>query len=153
MNADLQAITAQLATVAESLSTLQEALQQLQAQAQAIPTTDHLAPFSAFLMVELTPYFNGTQAKMIVDCLNRCNQRGDYRYFIPMYEMAKDNLEMRQLLKLVSAVHRYKFVYSKQHNHPQKYSLKSEIKYAKACPHCGALAAVLYDRLVKEGLF
>jgi hypothetical protein len=153
MNTDLQAITAQLATVAASLSTLQEALALLQEQQASIPTNNALAPFSAFLMVELTPYFGGTQAKAIVDSLNRCNQRGDYRYFIPMYEIAADDLQKRQLLKLISAVHRYKFVYSKQHNHPQKYSLKSDIKYAKACSHCGALASVLYDRLVKEGLF
>lgn len=153
MNNDLQAITAQLATVAASLNTLQEALQQLQEQQQAVVSSNQLAPFSAFLMVQLTPYFNGAAAKLIVDNLNRCNQRGDYRYFIPTYDLAGDDLQKRQLLKLVSAVHRYKFVYSKQHNHPQKYSLKSDIKYAKACSHCGALAAVLYDRLVAEGLF
>jgi hypothetical protein len=153
---ELQNITSQLATMADSLSTLQEALAQLQiASATVSPSAtgkDALAPFSAFLMVELTPYFSGSQAKAIVDSLNRCNLRGDYRYFIPMYEIAGDDLQKRQLLKLVSAVHRYKFVYSKQHNHPQKYSLISTIKYAKACDHCGALAATLYDRLIKEGL-
>ncbi|MGA1713556.1 MAG: hypothetical protein ACO4CS_19915, partial [bacterium] len=153
MNTDLQAITAQLATVAASLSTLQEALASLQEQQAAAANNNPLAPFSAFLMVELTPYFGGAMAKHIVDSLNRCNQRGDYRYFIPMYEIAGEDLDKRQLLKLVSAVHRYKFVYSKQHNHPQKYSLQSTIKYAKACSHCGKLAATLYDRLVKEGLF
>jgi hypothetical protein len=152
MNTDLQAITAQLATVAESLTTLQEALALLQAQQSQQPTTA-LAPFSAFLMVELTPYFGGAGAKTIVDRLNRCNAIKDYRFFIPIYKLAGEDLEKRQLLTLVSSVHRYKFIYSKHHNSPNKYSLKSKIKYAKACPHCGALAAVLYDRLVKEGLF
>jgi len=153
MNTDLQQITAQLATVAESLTTLQEALALLQAQQAAKPNINALAPFSAFLMVELTPYFGGAGAKTIVDRLNRCNAIKDYRFFIPTYKLAGEDLDKRQLLKIVSAVHRYKFIYSKHHNTPQKYSLKSEIKYAKACPHCGALAAVLYDRLVKEGLF
>jgi hypothetical protein len=156
MNTDLQQITAQLATVAESLSTLQEALALLQAQQATKPTTANtnaLAPFSAFLMVELTPYFGGAGAKLIVDRLNRCNGIKDYRFFIPIYKLAGEDLEKRQLLKLVSSVHRYKFIYSKHHNTPQKYNLQSTIKYAKACPHCGALAAVLYDRLVKEGLF
>jgi len=155
MNTDLQVITAQLATVAESLTTLQEALaavQAQQAQQSTKATSNALAPFSAFLMVELTPYFGGGGAKLIVDRLNRCNAIGDYRYFIPIYKMAGEDLEKRQLLTLISSVHRYKFIYSKHHNTPQKYSLKSKIKYAKACPHCGALAAVLYDRLVKEGL-
>ena len=156
MNTDLQQITAQLATVAESLTTLQEALALLQAQQAQQTTTatsNALAPFSAFLMVELTPYFGGAGAKLIVDRLNRCNSIKDYRFFIPIYKLAGEDLDKRQLLKLISAVHRYKFIYSKHHNHPQNYSLKSDIKYAKACPHCGALAAVLYDRLVKEGLF
>ena len=156
MNTDLQQITAQLATVAESLTTLQEALALLQAQQAQQPTkttSNALAPFSAFLMVELTPYFGGAGAKTIVDRLNRCNAIKDYRFFIPIYKLAGEDLQKRELLKLISAVHRYKFIYSKHHNSPQQYSLKSEIKYAKACPHCGALAAVLYDRLVKEGLF
>jgi hypothetical protein len=154
---ELQSITSQLATMADSLSTLQEALQQLQAASVTVqPSTTGkaaLAPFSAFLMVELTPYFGGAGAKAIVDRLNRCNAIKDYRFFIPIYKMPGEDLDKRQLLKLVSSVHRYKFIYSKHHQTPQKYSLKSEIKYAKACPHCGALAAVLYDRLVAEGLF
>lgn len=153
MNTDLQQITAQLATVAESLTTLQEALALLQAQQAAKPNTNALAPFSAFLMVELTPYFGGAGAKLIVDRLNRCNAIKDYRFFIPIYKLAGEDLEKRQLLKLVSSVHRYKFIYSKHHNTPQKYNLQSTIKYAKACPHCGKLANVLYDRLVAEGLF
>jgi hypothetical protein len=82
MNTDLQQITAQLATVAESLTTLQEALALLQAQQAAKPNTNALAPFSAFLMVELTPYFGGAGAKTIVDRLNRCNAIKDYRFFI-----------------------------------------------------------------------
>ena len=153
MNTDLQAITAQLATVAASLNTLQEALALLQEQQASIPTNNALAPFSAFLMVELTPYFGGAGAKAIVDRLNRCNAIKDYRFFVPLYKLAGEDIEKRQLLTLVSSVHRYKFIYSKHHNSPNKYSLKSKIKYAKACPHCGALASVLYDRLVKEGLF
>jgi len=150
---ELQSITSQLATMADSLSTLQEALQQLQAASVTVQPSTALAPFSAFLMVELTPYFGGAGAKAIVDRLNRCNAIKDYRFFIPIYKMAGEDLDKRQLLKLVSAVHRYKFIYSKHHNTPQQYSLKSEIKYAKACSHCGALAAILYDRLVAEGLF
>ena len=62
MNTDLQAITAQLATVAASLSTLQEALASLQQQAAkaslgATQNADQLIPFTALLMIELTPHF------------------------------------------------------------------------------------------------
>ena len=109
-----------------------------------------LAPFNAFLMVELTPYFGGAGAKMIVDKLRRCRAIGDFRYLIPVYKMAAGDLTKRQLLKTVSAVYRYKFGGYKT---PDQYSLRSEIKYASACPHCGALANVLVHRLTAEGLW
>ena len=108
-----------------------------------------LAPFNAFLTVELTPYFGANNALKIVDKLKRSRAINDYRYFIPAYKMAGEDLTKRQLLKLISAVHRYKFGGYKT---VQKYSLKSEIKYAKACSECGKLANILYIRLAKEGL-
>jgi hypothetical protein len=109
-----------------------------------------LAPFNAFLTVELTPYFGAAGASMIVTKLKRCRAIGDFRYFIPIYKMANDDLQMRQLLKVVSAVYRYKFG---GHRNPEQYSLRSEIKYAKACNECGKLAQVLVNRLIAEGLW
>ena len=72
-----------------------------------------------------------------------------YLHFSPVYQWKgiKGDLEKRQLLKLISATYRVKY----SRNLPLVYSLRSEIKYAKACPHCGALASAFYDRLVKEG--
>jgi hypothetical protein len=127
----------------------------LKAQVENQPATvannepEQLAPFNAFLTVELTPYFGGKEAQMIVTNLKRSYAIGDYRYFIPTYKMAGEDLKKRQLLKLVSAVYRYKFG---GYKNPEKYSLKSEIKYAKACPECGNLANTLYTRLQKENL-
>jgi hypothetical protein len=109
-----------------------------------------LAPFNAFLTVELTPYFGASNASMIVTKLKRCRAIGDFRYFIPVYKLAKDDLQKRQLLKVVSAVYRYKFG---GYKNPEQYSLRSEIKYAKACHECGALAHLLADRLIAEGLW
>jgi hypothetical protein len=109
-----------------------------------------LAPFNAFLMVELTPYFGGAGAKIIVEKLRRCRAIGDFRYLIPVYKMVKGDLTKRQLLKTVSAVYRYKFGGYKT---PDQYALRSEIKYASACPHCGALANLLVQRLISEGLW
>lgn len=109
-----------------------------------------LAPFNAFLMVELTPYFGGAGAKAIVERLRRCRAIGDFRYLIPTYKMAAGDLTKRQLLKTVSAVYRYKFGGYKTQD---QYALRSEIKYASACPHCGALANVLVQRLIAEGLW
>jgi hypothetical protein len=109
-----------------------------------------LAPFNAFLTVELTPYFGASAASMIVTKLKRCRAIGDFRYFIPVYKLAKDDLQKRQLLKVVSASYRYKFG---GHRNPEQYSLRSEIKYAKACDECGKLAQVLVNRLIAEGLW
>ena len=109
-----------------------------------------LAPFNAFLTVELTPYFGAENATKIVAKLQRSRAINDFRYFISMYRLAKDDLQKRQLLKVVSATYRYKFG---GYKNPEQYSLRSEIKYAKACDHCGKLAQVLVDRLIAEGLW
>jgi hypothetical protein len=67
-----------------------------------------------------------------------------------MYRLAKGDLQKRQLLKVVSATYRYKFG---GYRNPEQYSLRSEIKYAKACDECGKLAQVLVNRLIAEGLW
>lgn len=137
------------------LESFQKLFETLQTQVVNQPATvannepAELAPFNAFLTVELTPYFGGKESQMIVDKLKRCRAIADYRYFIPVYKIAGEDLKKRQLLKLVSAVHRYKFG---GYKNPEKYSLRSEIKYAKACHECGNLANILYTRLQKEGL-
>jgi len=138
--------------VLESFQKLFETLQtQVNNQPNLIANNEpvELAPFNAFLTVELTPYFGASDSLKIVDKLKRCRAIADYRYFCPMYKIAGEDLKKRQLLKLISAVHRYKFG---GYKNPEKYSLRSEIKYAKACPECGELAGILYNRLQKEGL-
>jgi len=155
MNANLQAITTQLATMAESLSTLQEALQQLQEQALAISTTeqnsDQLIPFTALLMIELTPHFGANVSKIIVDCLEECRKLRGYQYFSKIYKFHGGDLQKRKLLLMVRCAYQLKFSVGK--NDPYRYKLRSTISIEKECPHCGALANALYDRLVKEGLF
>jgi hypothetical protein len=125
-----------------------------QATVQPAPVTNNepkeLAPFHAFLTVELTPYFGSAGATFIVSKLKRCRNLGDFRYLIPAYRLVKGDIEKRQLLKTISAVYRYKFG---GYKNPEKYSLRSEIKYAKACDHCGKLAQTLVNRLTAEGLW
>ena len=109
-----------------------------------------LAPFHAFLTVELTPYFGAAGATFIVSKLKLGRECNDFRYLIPVYRLVKGDLQKRQLLKTVSAVYRYKFG---GYKNPEKYTLRSEIKYASACDHCGALAQTLVNRLIAEGLW
>jgi hypothetical protein len=141
-------VEGQIAQIAEILSMVSSNMVQ-----PIAPVTNNepaeLAPFNAFLTVELTPYFGAKDSLKIVDKLKRSCAIRDYRYLIPVYKIAGEDLKKRQLLKLVSAVHRYKFG---GHKSVQKYSLRSEIKYAKACHECGELAGILYNRLQKENL-
>jgi len=157
MNTNLQQITAQLATVAESLTTLQEALALLQAQ-QATNTTqttiqssDQLIPFTALLMVELTPHFGTAATKTIVDCLEKCRKFGGYHYYTRMYKYTGGDLQKRKLLLMARCAYQIKFSVGRRD--PYRYALRSIINIEKECPHCGKLANALYDRLVKEGLF
>lgn len=151
---ELQAITSQLATVAESLSTLQQALATLQQQQ---PTTavsqssDQLIPFTAFLMVELTPHFGSDVSKTIVDCLEDCRKIRGYHYFSKMYKFTAGDIHKRELLLMVRCTYQLKFSIGK--HDPRRYSLRSLVKKSKSCPHCGNLANALYDRLVQEGLW
>lgn len=151
MTATIETLTAQLQDLQnnflKSVETIQTAIIEIQEDQKK--KEDLLAPFNAFMIVELTPYFGGKEASMIVEKLKRCNTVGDYRYFCPMYKLADGDLKKRQLLKLISAVYRYKFGGYKT---ADKYTLKSDIKFAKACDECGKLANVLYNRLAKEGL-
>jgi hypothetical protein len=156
MQANLQTITAQLATVAESLSTLQEALQQLQQQALTIPATteqnsEQLIPFTALLMIELTPHFGSDVAKTIVDCLEECRKIRGYHYYSKMYKFTGGDLQKRKLLLMTRCAYQLKFTVGK--NDPYRYGLRSTISLEKECPYCGKLANALYDRLVAEGLF
>jgi hypothetical protein len=154
MSATVETLTAQLQelqeTFTKSIETIATAIVEIQNEQNQKQSSDQLAPFNAFLMVELTPHFGGKESKQIVDKLTKCREINDYRFFTPMYKIAGEDLKKRQLLKLVSAVHRYKFGGYKT---TEKYSLKSVIKYAKECDECGKLANVLYNRLVNEGLW
>jgi hypothetical protein len=110
-----------------------------------------LQPFIEFLTSELSQYFSSTDAKLIVATLDKIRQQSfsDYRDFCYIYQQITfSEVEKRQLLLTVSAVWRYKFG-----SGTSKYQLRSIIKYASACPHCGAFASKMMDRLKVEKLW
>jgi|TARA_B100000085_G_scaffold177726_1_gene162014 hypothetical protein len=105
--------------------------------------------FDVFMTAILKEYFSEQQSESIVSTLSqisKCNYP-DYRDGTGLYHMFVGTLEQRQLMKVVFATYALKF----GRNHDHKSSLKSKIKYATACPHCGAYASAIRDRLVKEG--
>lgn len=154
----IAALTAALeelqSNVTQSFQTLSAAIVQLQNQQnqQPIPAahSDELAPFHAWLQVELTPFFGAKDAKFIVEKLNRSRAIGDFHYFIPAYKLAEGDVMKYELLITISAVYRYKFGGFRS---TAKSSLRSKIKRATDCPHCGILAQSLVNRLISEGLW
>jgi len=113
---------------------------------------DELLPFNKFAIKELIPHLGEELATQVVGKLEKCAKSyyPDFRNFIGMYHKV-GNIEQRQLLKTLSAIYRFKF--GRYMNDSAKYSLKSEIKYATICPHCGAIANAFVVRLTKEGLW
>ena len=112
---------------------------------------EELLPFNEFAIKELAPHFGQQLSEEIVNKLRKCalSFYPDFRNFIGMYRKV-GTIEQRQLLKTISAIYRFKFG---KGNEQTKYSLKSEIKYATICPHCGAIANAFVMRLIKEGLW
>jgi hypothetical protein len=114
---------------------------------------EELLPFNQFAIQELMPHLGQELSEQVVNKLESCAKSyfPDFRNFIGMYNKVGGNIEHRQLLKTLSAVYRFKF--GRYNNESAKYSLKSEIKYATICPHCGAIANAFVIRLQKEGLW
>ena len=144
----------QIAALQNEVINLQQTMQTIQTAMDAInskiKTLTEAEEFDVFMLNEMTPFFGEDTSRHIVKVLQKCRTEDhNYLHFSPVYQWKgiKGDLEKRQLLKLISATYRVKY----SRNVPLVYSLRSEIKYAKACPHCGALASAFYDRLVKEG--
>jgi hypothetical protein len=114
---------------------------------------EELLPFNEFSIRELTPHLGVQLATQAVEKLEKCAKSyfPDFRNFIGMYSKVDGNIEKRQLLKTLSAIYRFKFC--RYIHESAKSSLKSEIKYATICPHCGAIANAFVLRLQKEGLW
>ena len=110
---------------------------------------EELLPFNQFSIRELTPHFGQTLAEDIVERLERCanSYTADFRNFIGMYRRIA-TIEQRQLLKTISAIYRFKFG-----SQQSKCAIKSEIKYATICPHCGLIAKTFVNRMILEGLW
>jgi transcriptional regulator NrdR family protein len=137
-------------TIAALQIQLQEVLSVVSNIQTQIKTLTEAEEFDVFMLNEMTPYFGEVTSRGIIKTLQLCrNDDHNYLRFAGVYQWksVKGNLEKRQLLKLISATYRVKY----SRNKPLVYSLRSEIKYAKACPECGKLASAFYDRLVKEG--
>lgn len=117
-----------------------------------VKTITEAEDFDVFVENELAPYFGDSTAKNIIGALQRCRLNGNnYVYLSPVYQWKGiyGDLKKRQLLKLVSAVYRIKYLNPKGNSNIS--TIKSDVKYATECPECGAFASAFYNRLVAEG--
>jgi hypothetical protein len=142
-------MTGDYTQIANFLIDLSKAAVQLAPVANNEP--EQLIPFNELALAELTPHLGDDVAKKVVNLLEYCRKGyADFSPFIAAYRWVKGDIEKRQLLKTVSAVYRYKFGHNRA---TSQYALRSEIKYASICPHCGAIANAFVQQLVKEGLW
>lgn len=93
------------------------------------------------------------RAVSILDGLKVCRRNEDYRFFNPTYAQlgASDNLKIRQLLKLVSAADRIiHFTNTRAYTNKQLSNFRSDIKFARKCPECGAMANRFHDAIMND---
>lgn len=143
-------VEGQIDEIAKILSMVSDTL----AQPVSSILKEELLPFNQFAIKELTPYLGQELSEKVIAKLEKCADSNypDFRYFIGMYKEVAGDIEKRQLLKTLSAIYRFKFG-RYMNTKSVKFALKSEIKYATICPHCGAVANAFVQRLVKEGLW
>ncbi len=132
----------------QTMSAIQQSMDNLNNQIKTLTEADS---FDAFMQNEIAPIFGESTAENIIKVLQKCRiNKNNYIYFNPVYQWKSiyGDLQKRQVLKLISAVYRVKYLPKTNSNVA---SLRSDIKYSKECPECGKIASALYDRLVKEG--
>lgn len=83
-------------------------------------------------------------AESFANCLDSCRVRGNYMHLNGYYYKVKHSEQLRNLLLMCSALYRLKFTPGTNES-----SLKSSIKYAMMCPHCGNIAKEIKDRFDK----
>jgi GTP1/Obg family GTP-binding protein len=111
--------------------------------------TQKVETFEEFLIQQITPHFGKELSEQMIEALTEIRQnQPDFRKFRRFYRKV-ETLELRQLLKVLSAVYRIK--YAQFLNDGYLSSLISTIKYATSCSHCGAVAKAFFLRLEQEG--
>lgn len=148
-------LTESVKTIAVSLAEIETT--QREKEQQEDTWDNFLTKEMTDLLIEFYPETANNVSEDVVKALQLCRTHGDYRSLIPTYHQynASENLKVRQMLKLVSAADRMKFFGKSAHRSYHKAylsMLKSEIKYAKACPECGMIAGKIWDRMEKENM-
>ena len=148
-------LTESVKTIAVSLAKMETIKSEKEQQEDT--WDDFITKEMSDFLVEFYPETANYVSENVVKTLQLCRTHGDYRSLRPTYFRynASKNLKVRQMLKLISAADRMKFFGKFAHRSYHKaylYVLKSQIKYAKACPECGMIANKIWDRMEKESI-
>jgi hypothetical protein len=112
---------------------------------------NNLVKFDDFVFSVIKEYFSEITSQTIVEKLSEIANRpySDFTNARGLYFNYVHTLEQRNIMKVIFASYKLK---SRGFISPSyRYVCISKIKIASACPHCGADAAAIRDRLVKEG--
>lgn len=137
-----------LDTITQTMETITNQLQNL----SQVETQSKVEKFDTFIQKELIVYFGATTSANLVKLLQHCRSIDNFQPFTAAYHWKSiyGDAKKRQLLKLLSATYRIKYLNPVKH--PGVAALKSEVKYAKECPECGEMAHAFYNRLIAEGV-
>lgn len=83
--------------------------------------------------------------------LPKIRETNNLQQLTGVYQKFKDDIKTRQVIKLISATYRYNRLLMDGDKDPYFYvcrsNLKSQIKYATACPHCGEIAMQILNNM------
>ena len=144
-------VEADLSTLATILSIVSNTVNTPIAPVKEERQINNLVKFDDFVVSIIKEYFSETTSQAIVKKLSEIANRpySDFTNARGLYFDFVHTLEQRNIMKVIFASYKLK---SRGFISPSyRYVCISKIKIASACPHCGADAAAIRDRLVKEG--
>lgn len=119
-------------------------LEQISNRIETVIKKDPYIRANAILSTLLADHVGKELAESFANCLDLCRVRGNYIHLNGYYYKVKHSEQLRNLLLMCSALYRLKFTPGTNES-----SLKSSIKYAMMCPHCGNIAKEIKDRFDK----
>ena len=151
VEADLSTLATILSIVSNTVNAPIAPVKEEEEEEEEKRQINNLVKFDDFVFSVIKEYFSEIISQAIVEKLSEIANRpySDFTNARGLYFHYVHTLEQRNIMKVIFASYKLK---SRGFISPSyRYVCISKIKIASACPHCGADAAAIRDRLVKEG--
>lgn len=122
----------------------QKILRDISKRIETVIKKDPHVRAKAILSTLLADHIGEEMADGFANALESCRVRGNYMHMTGYYYKVKHSEQLRNLLLMCSALYRLKFTPGNNES-----NLKSSIKYAMMCPHCGSVAKEIKERFDK----